>query len=135
MTTTVSNRNGFTLIELIGTLVIISVLAAVVLPRYLDAETSSKLRGLDLGVSELNGRETLTWALIKLSDAGYPAADGDASLWAQLRVNPGTDLGADYDWPVAPTIGGGALRFKGDVETTLTRNPSTRESPGRWRRP
>ncbi len=81
-------EKGFTLIELIATLVIISVLAAVVVPRYLDAETSAKMRGLDLGISEMNGRETLTWAMIKLSDSGYPSVDGDALLWAQLWRTP-----------------------------------------------
>jgi hypothetical protein len=90
---------------------------------------------LDLGVSELNGRETLTWALVKLSDAGYPAVDGDSVLWAQFRVNPGTDLGADYDWTSAPNIGGGTLRFKRDVTATLNRSPSTKDTPGRWQRP
>ena len=80
-------EKGFTLIELIATLVIISVLAAVLIPRYLDAETSAKMRGLDLGVSEMNGRETLTWAMVKLSNNGYPSVDGDP-LWVQLRWTP-----------------------------------------------
>lgn len=126
-----SGEKGFTLIELIATLVIISVLAAVVVPRYLDAETSAKMRGLDLGVAEMNGRETLTWALVKLSDIGYP---GDGPLWTQLRVDPGTDLGADYDWTVAPSINGGTLRFKREVSSALTRAPSDIEKPGKWSR-
>ena len=127
-------EKGFTLIELIATLVIISVLAAVVVPRYLDAETSSKMRGLDLGISEMNGRETLTWAMIKLSDIGYPGVGGDALLWAQLLVDPGTDLGADYDWTVAPSITGGTLRFKREVSAAFTRAPSDIEKPGKWSR-
>jgi prepilin-type N-terminal cleavage/methylation domain-containing protein len=131
------SENGFTLIELISTLVIISVLAAVLVPRYLDAETSAKMRGLDMGVSEMNGRETVTWAKVKLSNSGYPPppADGDGPVWTQLKADPGTDLGADYDWPAGPpNNAGGKLRFKKEVEAQLLRTGSTIETPGKWRR-
>jgi prepilin-type N-terminal cleavage/methylation domain-containing protein len=125
------NIKGFTLIELLSTLVIVSVLAAVLIPRYIDAETSSKLRGLDMGVAEMNGRETLTWALVKLSDTGY---QGDAQLWTRLAVAPGTFLGADYDWTSGPTSVGGTLRFKGEISAPLIRTGSSTESPAKWRR-
>ena len=125
------NQAGFTLIELISTLVIFSVLAAVLIPRYIDAETSSKYRALEMGVAEMNGRETLTWALVKLSDSGYL---NDTQLWNQLSVDPGTDLGADYDWPVSPSIAGGTLRFKREVSAALNRAPSDTEKPGKWSR-
>jgi prepilin-type N-terminal cleavage/methylation domain-containing protein len=133
-TSVAANQSGFTLIELIATMVIISVLAAVLIPRYIDAETSAKMRGLDMGVAEMNGRETLTWAMVKLSDSGYK---GDLRLWDQFKVDPGTNLGADYDWNLGqPDIdsGTGTLRFKKEVSAALTRAPSTTEKPGRWSR-
>lgn len=125
------DQRGFTLIELISTMVILSVLAAVLIPRYIDAEVSSKLRGLDMGVAEMNGRETLTWAMVKLSDTGY---QNDTQVWTQLTVSPGTFLGADYDWTIGPTVAGGTLMFKRDISAALLRTASSTEIPAKWRR-
>jgi prepilin-type N-terminal cleavage/methylation domain-containing protein len=122
-----ADQKGFTLIELISTLVILSTLAAVLIPKYVSVEENSRIRALDLGVSELNGRETLTWALVKLTDTGYT---NDQAIWDRMDTN----LGADYDWPTAPNMLGGALRFKQVTSAALVRSPSIREAPGRWRR-
>ena len=51
-----------------------------------------------------------------------------------FMVDPGTDLGADYDWTVAPSITGGTLRFKREVSAAFTRAPSNIEKPGKWSR-
>jgi prepilin-type N-terminal cleavage/methylation domain-containing protein len=127
-------EGGFTLIELIATLVIISVIAAILVPRYIEAETSSKYRALDVGVSEMNGRETLTWAVVKMSNTGY---QNDDQVWAQLLSNPGIELGPDYDWSqVAPSLANkkGTLRFKREVSAALNRDPSSIVTPGRWQK-
>jgi len=118
---------GFTLIEVISTMVIISVLAAVLIPRYVEVEQNSRLRAIDLGIAELNGRETLTWALVKLSDSGYI---NDGQIWPRMDTN----LGADYDWTAGPLNSGGSLRFKLDTTANLARSGSSIETPGRWRR-
>ena len=122
-----TGQMGFTLIELISTLVILSTLAAIVIPKYVDVEQSSRLRAIDLGVSELNGRETLTWALVKLSDTGYT---NDQAIWNGMDTN----LGADYKWNPLPNATGGTLQFKEATSAALVRSPSNTETPGKWRR-
>ncbi len=128
LTKPVLGQMGFTLIELISTLVIISTLAAVLIPRYVEVEESSRLRAIDLGVSELNGRETLTWALIKLSDSGY--MNDQPQIWTSMDTN----LGADYDWTAGPSTSGGTLRFKMDTSAALVRSASRIDAPGKWTR-
>lgn len=123
-----SGQSGFTLIELLSTLVIIATLAAIIIPKYVDVQESSRMRAIDVGVSELNGRETLTWALVKLSDSGY--LNDQPQIWQRMDTN----LGADYDWTAGPNFAGGTLRFQLTTTAALVRSASNGETPGKWRR-
>ena len=122
----IDNSRGFTLIEIIAVLVILGVLSAVAVPRFIDVAANADQRSLDLGVAELNQRESLVWANIMLSDSGWSS---DAATFGQMDV----DLGSGYQWPSAATAGGGTLRF-GSASAVLTRAPSTSLSAGRWSR-
>ncbi len=67
----IPNQYGFTLIEIMAVLVIISVLAAVMQHKISALTRSSEDKALEVGISELNVRETLTWTNCKFSPDGW----------------------------------------------------------------
>ena len=128
MKSAIGNETGFTLLEIIAVLVILSILAALAIPRYISLDESARQRALDAGIAELNGRETLTWSNIKISESGWI---DDAKTFS--LIDP--DLGSDYQWAAGdPDESGGAINFKDSTLVTLTRIESENTRPGNWSR-
>jgi len=120
------SEEGFTLLEIIAVMVILSILAAIAVPRYVSLDEKARQRAIDAGISELNGRETLTWSNAKISASGWVSDEKTFGL-----VDP--YLGDEYDWaPDDPKITGGSLSFKDSDPASLTRTESTNEKPGSW---
>ena len=121
-----TGEKGFTLVEIIAVMVILSVLAAVAIPRYISLDESARQRAIDAGISELNGRETLTWSNLKIALTGYT---DDAALFPILD----TTLGGSYSWVGGPPgKDGGILRFKTSATVSLKRTESNDIRPGYW---
>jgi len=119
---------GFTLLEIIAVLVILSILAAIAVPKYVSLDEGARQRAIDAGISELNGRETLTWSNEKISIDGWVDDETTFGL-----VDP--FLGDEYEWGTdEPARTGGTLTFKDSLPVTLTRTESTFERPGSWSR-
>ena len=116
--------NGFTLIEIIVVLVILSLLSAVAVQRINALDLAATQRSLEYAVAELNSRECLTWSREKLSASGWVS---DAKFFSEFN----TYLGSAYTWG-SKVPEGGVLSFKG-LEVNLERTASTCSKPGCWR--
>ena len=118
------DQAGFTLIEILSVLVILSILAATTIHRFeLLSQTASRT-ALTAGVKELNVRDTLAWVQAKISSQGW---NDDDHIFAAVD----TDLGPDYIWDPVPNRTGGTLRFRSH-SIVLTRIPSTMSKPAVW---
>ena len=118
------NQKGFTLIELISIMIILGVLGSVAIRKYDNLTNTANERVLAVTVKELNARESLIWANMKISSDGYT---NDADVYTALN----TDLGSRVKWNPGPTIDGGTLHIESQ-SIVLNRNHSTNSAAGKW---
>jgi prepilin-type N-terminal cleavage/methylation domain-containing protein len=74
----IHNQKGFTLIEVVAVLVILGVIAATALPKYLDMGREAIMKVASTAIFELNTREKMKLMEWKLNDGNgfYPSPGG-----------------------------------------------------------
>jgi prepilin-type N-terminal cleavage/methylation domain-containing protein len=118
------NQKGFTLIELISVMIIMSVMGSVAVKRLDLLSGTATDQIMQEAVKELNTREHLTWIDIKLSSTNWT---NDADVFSVMDTN----LEGDFIWSAGPNASGGTLSFRTE-SSVLSRIASTTSSPGSW---
>jgi MSHA pilin protein MshA len=113
-----TKQQGFTLIELVMVIVILGILAATALPKFIDMSSSAR-------VSTLKGLQGAIEGAKSMVRAGYlinPAAT--VSLSDGTTVAVGTS-GANAGLPTATAAGiGGAVEVSGDFTASYATGPN-----------
>ena len=121
----INNQKGFTLVEIIAVMVILGILSAVAVPRYVELESNAKQKAIDTLKFEMNARERLTWTKHKISVSGFV---NDVEIFGEVNFN----FDPNFGWnPGDPKPSGGTLQFKGE-SFTFNRTASTHLESAVW---
>ena len=98
------NQKGFTLIEIIAVLIILGILTAVAVPKYIDLTTQAKNSAAVGEVAELKSTLNLQWAKLFLANGTAPTAAADVIVGAGFTSGTASSIGTAPDvWSISMT--------------------------------
>lgn len=135
-----SHKKAFTAVEIISTLVILGILSAILVPRFINMAKEGKQKLAFAGIAEYNSREKVLWSKMFIVNEAAPSDDTalDTAIYGEME-SMGFDLdsGTATDWSFTKNSGSpgaditATLNFKGE-EIAIIRQPATLESPAHW---
>lgn len=120
----VFNKKGFSLVEIMCVLVIMGIVLAVAVPRFIRVNDAAEQKVINHLVANLTSTEKTTWADFRLA-GNYK---NDSLLFATIDYNV-----EDCAWTVGPTKTGGTIKC-GASDSVLSRSTSTKIKPSEWSR-
>ena len=122
MKATVSNNQGFTLIEIMAVLIIMGIIIGVIGLKMFSFTDKASYRAIESSIAELNAREKLTWHKVNLSITGYT---NDTNIFNMVDYTSG-----NIHWNSIDILGGELTNNRIDI--WVNRTPSNKNQPGSW---
>jgi len=123
------NQKGFTLIEIIAVLVILGILSAVAVPKYMDLQNQSRIKAADGAIAEVKSRLSNGFGIYLLKNSGSLPANVLAICGAN-GINDANTLPVNAVGTV-PNIGDYTVSLAANGLITVTAVQSTNLTPAR----
>jgi MSHA pilin protein MshA len=108
------NQKGFTLIEIIAVLVILGILAAIAIPKYLDLQGDARAKALAGAQAALISSASLDYSK-GLLNASYTATSGPAAATGVVIGDYTGDYTAATAGSITATVTGGPTNWNTDL--------------------
>ena len=97
----IRGQEGFTLIEIIAVLILLGILAAVAVPKYMDLTEEARKKAGEAAIAEVQGRYSIAYAKYLLENAG----NNPSQVNLILSDADATSIGTDFTVSVTGTDG------------------------------
>ena len=106
LTGKLSKQEGFTLIEIIAVLVILGILAAVAIPKYLDMANEARIKAAQGAIAEIKGRLSSAQAKYMINSGGVAPTSRQLFTYATgangyVNATNLANVGTDFNVTVA----------------------------------